>query len=425
MPPKKKSVAAAAAATTATPKPTTGSGQRPFISVLTPTYNRRMFIPISIACFKAQTYPMDRIEWIILDDGSDPVEDLFAASGLTNVRYYREDKKLPIGAKRNKINELARGEICVCWDDDDYYPPDRIRHAVQKLQGNRRAPVAGSSEVFLYFSDRDEIWAVGPYNPNHATNGTMAYWRTYFGPHRYDDTAEKAEERQFMDDWKTPVIQIRPEECMLVLCHPYNTFDKRKMLETKNPTLRKQSIKMRTLVKDKMIRDFYFGLAADYKRLDAERAAANAAADAAVVAEKAAAASASLTERMQSSLQEGKSLEEVAAAVKAEVEAAAAATAEEIGKRIKARLQAGENPAELAAAVNSALAEQRSGTAVFLPSLEHPSQPNPPPPAVPAPASSPNPPPLDNPAANPDTSLPSPSPAPPQIVPPVLEVTEN
>ena len=373
MPPKKKS--GAAAATTATPKPTTGSGQRPFISVLTPTYNRRMFIPISIACFKAQTYPMDRIEWIILDDGSDPVEDLFAASGLTNVRYYREDKKLPIGAKRNKINELARGEICVCWDDDDYYPPDRIRHAVQKLQGNRRAPVAGSSEVFLYFSDRDEIWAVGPYNPNHATNGTMAYWRTYFGPHRYDDTAEKAEERQFMDDWKTPVIQIRPEECMLVLCHPYNTFDKRKMLETKNPTMRKQSIKMRTLVKDKMIRDFYFGLAADYKRLDAERAAANAATGAVIT----------------------------------EVDTKQAAATEALQAHIKARLEAGENPAEIAAAVKAALEARHSL----------------PPPDAPAPASSPNPPPLDNPAANPDMSLPSPPPAPPQIVPPVLEVTEN
>ena len=420
MPPKKKSVAAAPAATTATPKPTTGSGQRPFISVLTPTYNRRMFIPISIACFKAQTYPMDRIEWIILDDGSDPVEDLFAASGLTNVRYYREDKKLPIGAKRNKINELARGEICVCWDDDDYYPPDRIRHAVQKLQGNRRAPVAGSSEVFLYFSDRDEIWAVGPYNPNHATNGTMAYWRTYFGPHRYDDTAEKAEERQFMDDWKTPVTQIRPEECMLVLCHPYNTFDKRKMLETKNPTLRKQSIKMRTLVKDKMIRDFYFGLAADYKRLDAERGAAAAAADAEDVATRTAAVAASLTERAMSKLQEGQTSAEIAAAVREEVAAAATAAATATKDRIIARLQAGENPAEVAAAVLAALETRKAA-----PSMEHPSLQPPPPPDAPAPASSPNPPPLDNPAANPDMSLPSPSPAPPQIVPPVLEVTEN
>jgi glycosyltransferase involved in cell wall biosynthesis len=267
MPPKKSAVAAAAPA-----KPR-ADPMRPFVSVLTPTYNRRMFLKISIACFKAQTYPQDRIEWIILDDGSDPVEDVFKASGLTNVKYHRLTEKLPIGAKRNMINELATGDICVAWDDDDYYPPDRIRHAVTKLLGNRRTPVVGSSEVYLYFSDRNEIWSAGPYNPNHCTNGTMAYWRTYFKDHKYDPTAEKAEERLFMDDWKTPVTQIRPEECMLVICHAFNTFDKRRLLEQNNPRLKKISMKMRGLVHDAWIRDFYTkALPAYYKELDAKAA---------------------------------------------------------------------------------------------------------------------------------------------------------
>lgn len=248
---------------------------RPFVSVLTPTYNRRMFLKISIACFKAQSYPQDRMEWIILDDGSDPVEDVFKASGLTNVKYHRLTEKLPIGAKRNMINELATGDICVAWDDDDYYPPDRVRHAVTKLLGNKRTPVVGSSEVYLYFSDRNEIWSAGPYNPNHCTNGTMAYWRSYFRDHKYDPTAEKAEERLFMDDWKTPVTQIRPEECMLVICHAFNTFDKRRLLEQNNPRLKKVAMKMRGIVRDQWIRDFYTkDLPGYYKVLDAKAAAA-------------------------------------------------------------------------------------------------------------------------------------------------------
>jgi glycosyltransferase involved in cell wall biosynthesis len=94
---------------------------RHFISVLTPTYNRRRFLQTAIACFKAQTYPQDRMEWIILDDGTDKVGDLFdpAKTGLKNVRYIAlpEGEKLPIGAKRNRLNELAKGEIIVCWDD--------------------------------------------------------------------------------------------------------------------------------------------------------------------------------------------------------------------------------------------------------------------------------------------------------------------
>ena len=238
------------------------SAARPFVSVLTPTYNRRPFISMAIACFKAQTYPQDRMEWIVLDDGTDKVGDLFAASGLKNVRYVAmpDGDKLPIGAKRNRINELAKGDICVCWDDDDYYVPDRVRHAVQRLQGQKTAVMAGSTEIYMYFPDREEIWSAGPYNPNHATNGTMAYWRTYFKTHKYDDTAVKAEERQFMDDWKTPVAQLRPENVMLVINHGINTFDKRRLLHMGNKAVKKTSLKLKGFIKDKKIRDFYVGM---------------------------------------------------------------------------------------------------------------------------------------------------------------------
>ena len=244
----------------------------PFVSVLTPTYNRRKFIPTAIACFKAQDYPKDRMEWIILDDGTDKVGDLFAAAGLTNVRYVAlpEGMKLPIGAKRNRLNELAKGDIVVCWDDDDYYPPERVKKAVHKLRSvpGRKVEVVGSSLLHLYFTDRDEIWSIGPYAQNHCTNGTMAYWRSYFGPNRYDDTAEKAEERQFMQDWKTPVLQLKSEETIVVICHAHNTYDKRKMFEQKNPNFKKLSIKLKYLVRDKACREFYSELAKDYKELD-------------------------------------------------------------------------------------------------------------------------------------------------------------
>ena len=255
------------------------SATMPFVSVLTPTYNRRRFIPTAIACFKAQSYPMDRIEWLILDDGTDRVADMFdpKVTGLKNVRYVAlpEGQKLPIGAKRNRLNEMAKGEIVVCWDDDDFYPPDRIKKAVTKLRSfpNKKVPVVGSSKLLMYFSDRDEIWSIGPYNPNHATNGTMAYWRTYFDDNRYDDTAEKAEEKKFMRDWTTPCGQLESQDVMLVICHAHNTFDKRKLLTQNNPLLKKSEFKMKTLVRDKKIRDFYLELARDYKELDAATAA--------------------------------------------------------------------------------------------------------------------------------------------------------
>ena len=57
----------------------------PFVSICTPTFNRRPFIPFMIKCFEHQTYPKDRIEWIIIDDGTDPIEDL--VKDIPQVKY--------------------------------------------------------------------------------------------------------------------------------------------------------------------------------------------------------------------------------------------------------------------------------------------------------------------------------------------------
>jgi glycosyltransferase involved in cell wall biosynthesis len=59
---------------------------KPLVSVCTPTFNRRPFIPMMFACFKNQTYPMDRIEWIIVDDGTDKIRDVIESSGISNIK---------------------------------------------------------------------------------------------------------------------------------------------------------------------------------------------------------------------------------------------------------------------------------------------------------------------------------------------------
>ena len=71
----------------------------PFVSVCTPTFNRRLFIPQLIKCFQQQTYPKELMEWIVIDDGEDSVEDL--VKGVECVKYFRYEEKLKLGRKRN------------------------------------------------------------------------------------------------------------------------------------------------------------------------------------------------------------------------------------------------------------------------------------------------------------------------------------
>lgn len=230
----------------------------PFVSVVTPTFNRRRFIPSLIACFKHQTYPKHRMEWIILDDGSDPVEDLFLKAELPNIRYIRLDEKITIGAKRNRLNEEAQGEIIVAMDDDDYYPPERVQAVVAAFKKNPGKELAGSSEIYMYYTDLKVIFKLGPYNPNHATNGTMAWRKSYAAAHRYDETLTHSEEKSFLEEYKHPMIQLDPFKVMLVMSHSENTFDKKKMLSQEgSPFFKRTTMKLRDFIREKPLRDFF------------------------------------------------------------------------------------------------------------------------------------------------------------------------
>ena len=232
----------------------------PLVSVITPTYNRRNFIPTLIQCFLNQTYPKDRMEWIVLDDGTDSVEDVFLkyTDKLPMLRYIRNEEKQLIGAKRNRLNKEANGSIIVAMDDDDYYPVDRVMHVVNKFKQNPGIELAGSSEIYMYYTDIKTIYKLGPYNPRHATNGTMAWRKSYTLKHVYDETVTHAEEKSFLESYKNPMIQLDPFKVMLVISHSENTFNKTKMREDPtNPYVKKTGMKVRDFVKESDLKKFY------------------------------------------------------------------------------------------------------------------------------------------------------------------------
>ena len=196
------------------------------------------------------------MEWIIYDDG-ESVEDLFKDLNIPNLRYIHNYEKQNIGYKRNLLNREAKGMIIVAMDDDDYYPPERVYHVVQKFKQNPKVELAGSTEIYMYYSDIKTIYKLGPYNQNHATNGTMAWRDTYAKSHVYDETVTHAEEKSYLDNYIHPMIQLDPLRVMLVMSHSENTFDKRKMREQESPVMKKTAMKMKEFIKDKKLREFY------------------------------------------------------------------------------------------------------------------------------------------------------------------------
>ena len=214
----------------------------PFVSICTPTFNRRPFIENMIRCYKNQTYPKNRMEWIIVDDGTDNIQDILSKEKITNLKYFTVEK-MNLGAKRNFMHTKTKGSFIVYMDDDDYYPPERVEHAVETLQGAPQALCAGSSEIYIYFKSLNRMVQCGPYGPNHSTAGTFAFKKELLEQTRYEDDAALAEERAFLKDYTIPFVQLDPLKTILVFSHEHNTFDKREMLKNPHPDFMKDSPK--------------------------------------------------------------------------------------------------------------------------------------------------------------------------------------
>jgi hypothetical protein len=165
---------------------------------------------------------------------------------------------MTLGKKRNLLHEKSRGEILVYMDDDDYYPPQRVSHAVHMLVTHPDALCAGSSEIYIYFKHIGQMKRFGPYGPNHATAGTFAFKRKLLKQHRYNEDACLAEERAFLKDYTVPFVQLDPMKVILVFSHDHNTFDKRKLLINANPDIVRDSPKkVMDFIKDAAQRRFY------------------------------------------------------------------------------------------------------------------------------------------------------------------------
>jgi glycosyltransferase involved in cell wall biosynthesis len=230
--------------------------KQPFITVCTPTFNRRPFIPMMLKCFENQTYPKDKIEWIILDDGTDKIEDL--VSHIPQVKYLKYDEKMTLGKKRNICNDKATGEIILYMDDDDYYPPERFSHAVEMLVQNPKALAAGSSAMFIYFKHINKMYQFGPYADRHATAATFAFRRELLKQTRFNETSCIAEEKSFLKDYSIPFVQLDPKKSIVVFSHNHNSFDKKELLKTlPSPFIHETSVVATDIVKEPEILKFF------------------------------------------------------------------------------------------------------------------------------------------------------------------------
>ncbi len=196
------------------------------VSILVPTKKREKFTENILRNFYRQDYPNEHMELIIGDEGPSNMKLLLPKDD--NIRYYNFDK-ISLGNKRNKLCELAKGEILIFMDDDDFYPIEKVSECV-KILNNSKILITGSSVMYVYFTKYNKILKYGPYGIFHATCGTFAFKKKYIENNKFLDL-QKAEERSFLNNYKNELIQMNSLKSILVIAHSENTVDKYKFFK--------------------------------------------------------------------------------------------------------------------------------------------------------------------------------------------------
>lgn len=224
------------------------------VSILTPTVRKRdKCLYILADCISKQTYISKITQWVIVsaDKNWNYTEFTKFTNELqkripTNVNIdglyitpetavelgdkYITDDYEAIGYLRNVTNMRATGDYIVCMDDDDYYPPERVEHSVVSLKRSNKM-VAGCSNHIMYDADLETVFQFRKFGPNHSINNAFSYKRRYIEEGaRYTSSKRHAEERDFLCNYKTEMIQLDPLKTVVQMCHTNNTFNKRPLI---------------------------------------------------------------------------------------------------------------------------------------------------------------------------------------------------
>jgi glycosyltransferase involved in cell wall biosynthesis len=199
------------------------TAEQPLVTCIMPTHNRRRFVPQAIRCFLRQDY--QNLELLIVDDGPDPIGDCLPESN--RIRYLHLDRKMTIGAKRNFACEQARGEIVVHWDDDDWYPKDRVSRQVHALRDGDYN-VCGTSRIFYLDLTSKRFWEYRYPSSNSSWVGgnTLAYRKRFWARHRFPDIQVGEDSRFVWSAGGKSICDLADPTLCVATAHSANTSRK-------------------------------------------------------------------------------------------------------------------------------------------------------------------------------------------------------
>jgi hypothetical protein len=200
----------------------------PDVSIVTLTYNRRIFMPLAKYSYMIQSYPEDKIEWVIVDDGEDSIEDTLI--GVPNVKYVRLENKTSIGEKRNIGVQNAMYDTIVMMDDDDVYPNNSVLHRVAMLGKEPTKQCVFCTTIPCYdIQNYTSFMNVPPYTlpmAQRVSEASLGFTRKFWEDRKFTDI-QIAEGNAFIHGREEMCREISPQEVIVSLVHSLNTSSRK------------------------------------------------------------------------------------------------------------------------------------------------------------------------------------------------------
>ena len=209
----------------------------PPISILTPTCNRKQFLPLMINNMNGFHYPKEKIEWYLLESNDnssenydklfndkDEIKDLEETLGI-EINYKYIDTRISIGEKRNMLSKSSSYEYLLNMDDDDLYLPSYLNHSIDILM-NHQTDITGSLDMLFIYPRKDYQMSYIRCDRNFRFyhEATLCMKKTHWKKYKYTGSNQGEGENIYGNAKYCSLSDII--KCMICVCWEGNTINK-------------------------------------------------------------------------------------------------------------------------------------------------------------------------------------------------------
>lgn len=201
----------------------------PDISIVTITKDRRVFMPLAKYSYMIQSYPENKLEWVIVDDGDDAIDDTLI--GVPNVVYVRCPKGMSISDKRNLGVDKCMYELVAFMDDDDVYPNNSILQRAAMMMKEPSKECAFCTTIPCYdivkYSSFMNVPPMTLPMSQRVSEASMIFTKKFWNERKFENSVNIAEADTFIRGREDMCREISPQEVIVSLVHPLNTSARR------------------------------------------------------------------------------------------------------------------------------------------------------------------------------------------------------